>query len=56
MNNDMKLTGLLKAKNSGVSDTNPETSHRRQAKNALNKLESFVNKGFKAKGDGVKFI
>jgi hypothetical protein len=23
MNNDMKLTGLLKAKNSGVSDTKP---------------------------------
>ena len=31
----MKLTGLLKAKNSGVSDTNPETSGRLEAINNL---------------------
>jgi hypothetical protein len=35
MNNDIKLTGLLKAKNSGVSDTNPETSGRLEAINNL---------------------
>ena len=44
---------LLHYCSADFSPADPERSHRRQPKNALNRLECFVNKDFKAKGDGV---